>query len=139
MFQLYGGLQTLLSYGLVPSIDPSREEQQALIKALAQKIPHPHRRFFDSLSPKFFCGDFLFVHAGVRAGIPLSQQKEEDLLWIRDEFLSNDKSFDKFIVHGHTPVPKPDIRSNRINIDTGAYATGILTLLTIRGDQMLVI
>jgi serine/threonine protein phosphatase 1 len=75
----------------------------------------------------------------VRAGIPLSQQKEEDLLWIRDEFLSNDKSFDKFIVHGHTPVPKPDIRSNRINIDTGAYATGILTLLTIRGDQMLVI
>lgn len=134
MFQQYG-----LSYGLVPSINPSREEQQALIKALAQKIPHPHRRFFDSLSPKFFCGDFLFVQAGVRAGIPLSQQKEEDLLWIRDEFLSNDKSFDKFIVHGHTPVPKPDIRSNRINIDTGAYATGILTLLTIRGDQMLVI
>ena len=139
IFQQYGGLQTLLSYGLVPSVNPSREEQQALIRELAQKIPDPHRRFFDSLSPKFFCGDFLFVHAGVRAGIPLSQQKEEDLLWIRDEFLSNDKSFDKFIVHGHTPVPKPDIRSNRINIDTGAYATGILTLLTIRGDQMLVI
>src|SRR5271166_2753558 len=135
-FKQYGGLQTLLSYGLVPSVNPDREEQQALIEALAQKIPHPHRRFLDNLRPKFSCGDFLFVHAGVRPGIPLSQQKEEHLLWIRDEFLSSDKSFGKFIVHGHTPVSKPDIRSNRINIDTGAYATGILTLLTIQGDRM---
>jgi len=136
-FKQYGGLPTLLSYGLTPSVNPDHEEQQALIKALAQKIPHLHRRFFDDLRPKFFCGDFLFVHAGVRPGIPLRKQKEEDLLWIRDEFLSSDKNFGKFIVHGHTPVSKPDIRPNRINIDTGAYATGILTLLTIHGDQML--
>jgi serine/threonine protein phosphatase 1 len=139
VFKQYGGLQTLLSYGLAPSVNPDREEQQALIKALAQKIPHPHRRFFNSLRSKFSCGDFFFVHAGVRAGIPLSQQTEEDLLWIRDEFLSSNKRFGKFIVHGHTPVPNPDIRPNRINIDTGAYATGVLTLLTIQGDRMFTI
>ena len=138
-FKQYGGLHTLMSYGLVPSVNPDREEQHALIEALAQKIPHPHRSFFNSLRPKFSCGDFFFVHAGVRAGIPLSQQTEEDLLWIRDEFLSSDKSFGKYIVHGHTPVPNPDIRPNRINIDTGAYATGVLTLLTIQGDRMFTI
>src|ERR1700746_1388574 len=59
-----------------------------------------HRRFFDDLQSKYLCGDFLFVHAGVRPGIPLGKQKEEDLLWIRDEFLSSDKNFGKFIVHG---------------------------------------
>jgi serine/threonine protein phosphatase 1 len=138
-FKQYGGLQTLLSYGLAPSINPDREEQQALLKALAERIPRLHHRFFNNLRLKFTCGDFLFVHAGVRAGIPLSQQTEKDLLWIRDEFLSSDKSFGKFIVHGHTPVPKPDVRPNRINIDTGAYATGILTLLTIQEDRMFAI
>ena len=136
MFRQYGGLPTLRSYGLTPSVNPDREEQQTLIKALEQKIPHSHRRFFHDLRSNFFCGDFLFVHAGVKPDIPLGKQKEEDLLWIRDEFLSSDKDFGKFIVHGHTPVSKPDIRPNRINIDTGAYATGILTLLTIQGDNM---
>lgn len=135
-FKQFGGLPTLLSYGLSPSINPDQNEQQALVEELTQKIPQPHRRFFDDLRPKFFCGDFLFVHAGVRPGIPLRKQKEEDLLWIRDEFLSSDKDFGKFIVHGHTPVSKPEIRPNRINIDTGAYASGILTLLTIQGDHM---
>jgi serine/threonine protein phosphatase 1 len=135
-FRQYGGLQTLRSYGLTPSVNPDHEEQQALIGELAKKIPDPHRRFFDDLQLKYLCGDFLFVHAGVRPGIPLPQQKEEDLLWIRDEFLSSNKNFGKFIVHGHTPVLKPDIRPNRINIDTGVYATGILTLLTVQEDHM---
>jgi serine/threonine protein phosphatase 1 len=125
-FKQYGGLQTLLSYGVIPSVNPDPDEQQSPIKPLAQKIADPHRRFFDDLRPKFFCGDFFFVHAGVNPGIPLRKQKEEDLLWIRDEFLSSDKNFGKFIVHGHTPVPKPDMRPNRINIDTGAYATGMV-------------
>jgi serine/threonine protein phosphatase 1 len=138
-FKQYGGIQTLLSYGLAPSVNPDREEQLALVEALAQKIPNRHRDFFSNLRSKFVCGDFLFVHAGVKPGIPLPRQKEEDLLWIRDEFLSSDKDFGKFIVHGHTPVSKPDIRPNRINIDTGVYATGILTLLTIQGDQMFTI
>jgi len=66
----------------------------------------------------------------------LPRQREEDLLWIRDEFLDSEEDFGKFIVHGHTPVPRPDLRANWINIDTGAYATGVLTLLTIEGDRL---
>ena len=77
----------------------------------------------------------LFVHAGVRPGIPLSQQREEDLLWIRNDFLLSETRFGKIIIHGHTPVLAPDVRSNRINIDTGAYATGKLTCLVLEGDR----
>jgi serine/threonine protein phosphatase 1 len=135
----YGGLPTLMSYGLAPSIKRDQEEQIALVRALRQDMPDHHRRFFSKLRSSFVCGDFFFVHAGVRPGVPLRQQREEDLLWIRDEFLQCEDNFGKFVVHGHTPVAKPDIRANRINIDTGAYASGILTLLTIQGDRMFTI
>ena len=133
----YGGLQTLTSYGLTPSLNPDENEQAELIKELAYRIPPYQRRFFNSLRLRFVCGDFFFVHAGVRPGIPLTQQKEEDMLWIREEFLESEELFSKYIVHGHTPVLQPDIRPNRINIDTGAYATGNLTLLTLQGDSIL--
>ena len=133
----FGGLQTLTSYGLRPSLNPDPAEQIELINQLAMAIPAHQRRFFNSLRPRFVCGDFFFAHAGVRPGVPLADQQEQDLLWIREEFLSSDEPFGKYIVHGHTPVREPDIRSNRINIDTGAYATGNLTLLTIQGDTLL--
>jgi serine/threonine protein phosphatase 1 len=136
-WKLYGGLQTLVSYGLTPSLNPDEAEQVELIRELADRIPLYQRRFFNSLRLRFVCGDFFFVHAGVRPGIPLPQQKEADLLWIREEFLESEERFSKYIVHGHTPVRAPDIRPNRINIDTGAYATGNLTLLTIQGDSIL--
>jgi serine/threonine protein phosphatase 1 len=135
----YGGFQTLMSYGLAPSIKPDREEQIELVQALRQGMPEPHRHFLNGLRSSFACGDYFFAHAGVRPGVPLPQQREEDLLWIRDEFLESEEDFGKFVVHGHTPVPKPEIRPNRINIDTGAFATGILTLLTIHGEQMFAI
>jgi len=133
----YGGLQTLTSYGLRPSLNPDAAEQSELISQLALNIPAHQRRFFNSLRLRFVCGDFFFVHAGVKPGVPLAQQQEHDLLWIRDEFLSSEAQFGKYIVHGHTPVREPDIRFNRANIDTGAYATGNLTLMTIQGDSML--
>jgi serine/threonine protein phosphatase 1 len=135
----YGGFQTLMSYGISPSLKPDPEEQRALVQALQNAMPPRPRQLFRSLRTSFVCGDFLFVHAGVKPGVPLRRQRQEDLLWIRDEFLQSDQDFGKFVVHGHTPVPSPDIRSNRINIDTGAYATGILTLLTIEGDRMVAI
>jgi serine/threonine protein phosphatase 1 len=133
----YGGLQTLTSYGLRPTLNPDQEEQTELITEFAYKIPADHRSFFNGLRPRFVCGDFFFVHAGVKPGVPLEQQSEEDMLWIRDEFLQSEQDYGKYIVHGHTPVKAPDIRPNRINIDTGAYATGNLTLLTIEGDSMI--
>ena len=133
----FGGLQTLTSYGLRPSLNPDPDEQSELIKQLAQSIPPHQRQFFNSLSLRFVCGDFFFVHAGVKPGVPLANQQEQDLLWIREEFLASEEHFAKYIVHGHTPVREPDIRFNRINIDTGAYATGNLTLLAIQGDSLL--
>src|SRR5882724_774331 len=133
----YGGLQTLTSYGMRPSLNPDPAEQAELINQLAVTIPRHQRTFFNGLRLRFVCGDFFFVHAGVRPGVPLANQKEEDLLWIREEFLSSEERFGKYIVHGHTPVREPDIRPNRINIDTGAYATGNLTLLTMQGDSLL--
>jgi len=136
-WRLFGGLQTLMSYGLQPSLNPDRTAQVELIRKLSGLIPKTHLAFLKSLKPSFVCGDFFFVHAGVRPGVPLGEQQESDLLWIRNEFLDSDRDFGKFIVHGHTPVREPDIRSNRINIDTGAYATGKLTLLTIQGNSML--
>jgi serine/threonine protein phosphatase 1 len=84
----------------------------------------------------FVCGDYFFVHAGVRPGVPLAAQKEEDLLWIRDEFLGSSADFGKIVVHGHTPIEEPDIRRNRINIDTGAYASGNLTCLVIEDESL---
>ena len=73
---------------------------------------------------------------GVRPGIPLTKQREEDLLWIRQDFLLCEEEFSKIIVHGHTPMLDPDIRPNRINIDTGAYATGRLTCLKLEDDRI---
>jgi len=133
----FGGLQTLMSYGIQPSLNPDAAEQVELVRKLTQAVPAGHLDFLRSLKPTFVCGDFFFVHAGVRPGIPLKEQQESDLLWIRDEFLDSKKNFGKFIIHGHTPVREPDFRSNRANIDTGAYATGNLTLLRIQESSML--
>jgi serine/threonine protein phosphatase 1 len=130
-----GGLETLLSYGLMPSGNMDLAEQTRLAAAFRQALPESHRLFLGGLESSFTCGDYFFVHAGVRPGIPLAKQREEDLLWIREDFLLCEDDFSKIVVHGHTPVREPDIRPNRINIDTGAYATGQLTCLMLEGDK----
>jgi serine/threonine protein phosphatase 1 len=132
----YGGFETLLSYSLMPTIDPDLIEQKELAAALDRVLPPFHREWFAKLRDYFICGDFFFVHAGIRPGIPLEQQSADDLLWIRDDFLKSDKDFAKMVVHGHTPVAEPEFCSNRINIDTGAYATGRLTCLVIDSDDL---
>lgn len=132
----YGGLQTLRSYGLRPSTNRTLSDNKALASELNAALPDSHRRFLNQLKPSFICGEYFFVHAGVRPKIALSRQKERDMLWIRDEFLSHDKDFGKIIVHGHTPVLEPDVRPNRINIDTGAYATGRLTCAIFETDTV---
>jgi serine/threonine protein phosphatase 1 len=131
-----GGLETLISYGLKPSRQENLQRENELAREFEIALPPAHRAFLKSLRPSFACGDFYFVHGGVRPGVPLAQQRAEDLLEIRDEFLSYEDDFGKIIVHGHTPVIEPEFKPNRINIDTGAYATGNLTCLAINEDKL---
>jgi serine/threonine protein phosphatase 1 len=135
-WQSYGGLETLMSYGITPSINANAATRAQLAVALDEALPESHRRFIGNLKPSFTCGDYFFVHAGVRPGVPLAKQREEDLLWIRQDFLLHEEDFGKIVVHGHTPVPQPDVRPNRINIDTGAFATGQLTCLILEDDKV---
>jgi serine/threonine protein phosphatase 1 len=135
-WRLAGGIETLLSYGIRPPFNPGAAEQTMLAQRLADVLPLAHRQFFRSLSRSFGCGDFFFVHAGVRPGVPLSQQTDEDLFWIRDEFLDSSEEFEKIIVHGHSPVKNVEFHPNRINIDTGAFATGRLSCLRIESDKI---
>ncbi len=130
-----GGLPTLMSYGLTPSARIASRHKNLAV-ALRRVMPKEHRNFLNNLPLTFVCGDYFFVHAGVRPGVPLTVQKEQDLLWIRDEFLSSTTDFGKIIVHGHTPVEEVDVRRNRINIDTGAYASGKLTCLVIENENV---
>jgi serine/threonine protein phosphatase 1 len=135
-WQRCGGLETLVSYGLEPSLDLSSDDQESLAASLAKRLPAHHYNFLISLPTSFTLGDYFFVHAGVRPGVALSNQRAEDLLWIREEFLRYEGSFGKFVVHGHTPVSEPDIRNNRINLDTGAFASDNLTCAVFEGDQI---
>ena len=131
-----GGLETLVSYGLTPSLSAQPDEYKKLAQAFDRALPLNHRLFFNGLRHCYVCGDFFFVHAGVRPGVPLEAQSEHDLLWIRDDFLNYNGDFGKIIIHGHTPVLKPDVHPNRINIDTGGYATGQLSCLVIERDAL---
>lgn len=131
-----GGLETLMSYGLKPSLNPDADMQKELAEALDAILPESHRRFLGNLGSSFTCDSYFFAHAGVRPGIPLAKQSDDDLLWIRDEFLLHEEMFERIIVHGHTPVHEIDIRPNRINIDTGAYATGRLSCLVLEGNRV---
>lgn len=132
----FGGINTLLSYGVTPTSRNDPQSQHEVGRAFVQAMPDSHREFMQGLALSFTCGDFFFAHAGVRPGIPLQKQRPKDLLWIRDDFLLHEEDFGKVVVHGHTPTAEPEIRPNRINIDTGAYATGRLTCLVLEGDKI---
>ncbi len=130
-----GGALTLLSYGLAPSMTRRQEESVDAIKGLRSAVPAEHLEFVRSLPLSFECGDYFFVHAGIRPRVRLEDQQADDLLWIRDEFLNSRVSHPKIVVHGHTPVPLPEVRRNRINVDLGAFATGRLCCLVLEADQ----
>lgn len=134
-----GGMETLHSYKI--SVEGVRNDKRivALQAAFHQALPQPHFRFLRDLQTSFAAGDFFFVHAGVKPNIELESQSESDLLWIREEFLSSNVDFGKIVVHGHTPVHEVEVKSNRVNIDTGAFATGRLTCLVIEGESLSVI
>lgn len=128
----YGGDVTLHSYGVrlgLPAEEPGHYDK--LQDALRARVPRDHVDFLQNLELSFETGDYLFVHAGVRPGVALDQQTADDLLWIREPFLSWKRDFGRVVVHGHTVETEPIVRSNRIGIDTGACWTGCLTCLVL--------
>jgi serine/threonine protein phosphatase 1 len=129
----FGGRETLLSYGISPAA--LRNGPEKLIAELVQKTPTAHLNFLQKLELSASFGDYYFCHAGVRPGIDLAKQREDDLVWIRQEFLGYTQPFGKVVVHGHSIRLKAEFKSNRIGIDTGAYATGRLTALALEGTK----
>lgn len=129
-----GGKETVLSYGIAQA-DYDNADYDALAAMLAAKVPAEHLTFLSGLEDYVEVGDFLFVHAGIRPTVPIAEQKASDLRWIRDDFLDCRTSHPRMIVHGHTITASPDIRSNRIGIDTGAFASGRLTAIGLEGQQ----
>ena len=125
-----GGALTLASYG-VPVGRLAR--RAAMRKAALAAIPTEHREFLANLTPYHLTGDHLFVHAGIRPGIPIKQQSEADLTWIRTEFLDDARDHGPLVVHGHTPVRRVEHAGNRVNIDTGAGFDRALSAVAIEG------
>lgn len=132
----FGGIETLMSYGVEPPARIGGANPASLSRALERAIPDDHRAFLEALPSLYTLGGYAFVHAGIRPGVPLGEQQDDDLLWIRDAFLDSSEDFGPVIVHGHTPVETVDVQPNRINIDTGAYLTHRLSCLVIEGDGL---
>ncbi len=102
-------------------------------------LPAEHLEFLKNLELSVRVGDYVFVHAGVRPGIPLDEQTEHDLLWIREDFLNDRRPLGAVIVHGHTPIQQPYRDGRRISLDTGAYLSGKLTAARFEHDAVVFI
>ncbi len=122
-----GGAETLLSWG-IPRAVPHPE--------WAARIPSAELAFIRTLGLTHRVGPYFFVHAGIRPGTAVSAQTKEDLLWIREPFLSSKKDHGAVVVHGHTPAREPAVRPNRIGIDTGAVMGGKLTAVMLEADHL---
>ncbi|HJS86950.1 MAG TPA: metallophosphoesterase family protein [Acetobacteraceae bacterium] len=123
----HGGKLALASYGIDP--DGPRE-------AWKTAVPETHLAFLQGLTMMHREGGYLFVHAGIRPGVPLEEQAPEDLLRIRQPFLFTEQALGVVVVHGHTPVKTPVVRRNRIGIDTGAVFGGDLTCIVLEGATL---
>ncbi len=131
----HGGLETLTSYGVAPPAGAGGADWAAARDAFARALPADHLAFLEGLDLWAERGDYVFVHAGVRPGAPMEAQESRDLLWIRSEFLERDTRLGRVVVHGHTPGEAPVVTPYRIGVDTGAYATGVLTAVRLRGPE----
>jgi serine/threonine protein phosphatase 1 len=133
----FGGVETFMSYGVpLRSLPRTEEAVTALRAALAEAVPARHVEFLRACVLHHSVGDYFFVHAGVRPGISLEHQTRTDMLWIRDDFLRARIPLPgRVVVHGHTICDLPQNRAHRINIDTGAFASGRLTGLALRGSE----
>jgi serine/threonine protein phosphatase 1 len=122
-----GGAESLMSWGISRKVQPVE---------WASLIPAEHQAFLRGLELNCRYGGYFFVHAGIRPGVPLDKQEKQDMLWIREPFLSWKLSHDVVVVHGHTPRHEPVVRLNHIGIDTGAVMGGVLTCLVLEEDKL---
>jgi serine/threonine protein phosphatase 1 len=130
----FGGAECAQSYGINPA-SLRRMDLNKAVATLRQKIPDAHQQFLQSFVDTFRIGSYLFVHAGLRPGVPLAEQTQSDLRWIREPFLENDHDHGFIVVHGHTIAEEIDVRQNRIGLDTGAYRSGVLTAIGLEGRE----
>ena len=130
-----GGKSTVLSYGISDD-EYNALDYEDLTALMMERVPQSHLDFLESFEDMIVLGDYVFVHAGIRPEIGLEEQTSSDMRWIRDEFLDYPDSFGKMIVHGHTITDDIEYRPNRIGIDTGAYASGVLTAIGLEGTEI---
>lgn len=130
----FGGSECLKSYGVDTDKLSGMNDENAL-EVIRNAIPREHVEFLEGFDDSCRFGDYLFVHAGIRPGVEVDQQRQSDLRWIREPFLFDDTDHGFVVVHGHTIRPEVEILPNRIGIDTGAYRTGVLTALAIEGTD----
>lgn len=135
----FGGLETMRSYGVEIKLPLSPQSFGPLHRRWLEAVPQRHRSFLDSLPLHHRQDDYFFCHAGVRPGVPFDKQEPDDLMGIRDEFLSSPKWHGACVVHGHTPVEEPELLPNRINVDTGAYITGRLSCVRLKGQTQTIL
>lgn len=133
-FLRFGGRETMLSYPVDRALDDSWTMEQTQ-DAMREAVPSADIEFLQGFEDRIEIGDYLFVHAGIRPGVPISDQHLRDLRWIREPFLSNEEEHGWCVVHGHTITASPEVRPNRIGIDTGAYYSGRLTALGLEGTE----
>lgn len=160
----YGGIETAAAYGVACPLPRRRDEHlleamrwqdsyqdaygatmppqpeevsslDALRHALTAALPPAHLAFFRGLRTMWHEGGYCFVHAGIVPGVPLAEQAARDCMWIRRRFLDSELDHGAVIVHGHSISPEPEVRPNRIGIDTGAYKSGVLTCLVLDGEE----
>jgi serine/threonine protein phosphatase 1 len=137
----HGGLHALAAYGVVASTDALCHDEgtEALRQRFFDAVPARDREFLAGLKVSHREGDYYFVHAGVRPGVPLGAQSARDQMWIRTRFLESELDHGAIVVHGHSISPQPEMRHNRIGIDTGAYESGVLTCLVLDGAEQVLL
>jgi len=128
MFRSNGGDMTVLSY---------TGKKSSTGKVLAEMLPHNHREFMTKLKWKHEDDNYIYVHAGIRAGIPLNMQDAMDLIWIRGEFHETPTGLEKKIIFGHCPFIKPFVRNDKIGIDTGAVYGRCLTAIELPSERFI--
>lgn len=129
-----GGRSTLLSYGITGE-EYDQVDYGELTEHLRELVPPHHVVLLENMENMAIVGGYVFVHAGIRPGVPLDEQTREDLCWIREDFLDHRGDFGKVVIHGHSITDDVEVRPNRIGIDTGAYASDRLTAVGLEGGE----